>query len=118
MISFGSEARVFVATAPVDFRKGVHGLAALVAEGLKGNPYSGDVYVFRSKRADRLKFLIFDGTGMVLLTKWIEEGRFTWPPIRSGTMQLTPTQFAMLFEGLGEWHRIAERSVRRPTMIA
>ena len=54
MISFGSEVRVFVATAPVDFRRGVHGLVALVAEGLQGSPYSGDVFVFRSKRADKL----------------------------------------------------------------
>jgi transposase len=51
VISFGSEVRVFVATAPVDFRRGVHGLVALVAEG---RPYSGDVFVFRSKRANKL----------------------------------------------------------------
>ena len=55
----------------------------MVAE-LNGNPYSGDVFVFRSKRADRLKFLVFDGTGMILATKWLEEGRFTWPPVRAG----------------------------------
>lgn len=118
MISFGSEARVFVATDPIDFRKGVHGLVALVAAGLKGNPYSGDVFVFRSKRADRLKFLIFDGTGMILATKWLEEGRFTWPPIEAGSMRLTATQFAMLFEGLSEWRRIEQRPVRRPTIFA
>jgi IS66 Orf2 like protein len=57
VISFGSQTRVFVATAPVDFRRGVHGLVAMVAEELKGNPYSGDVFVFRSKRADRLKVI-------------------------------------------------------------
>ena len=87
MISFGSQTRVFVATEPVDFRRGVHGLVAMVAEELKGDPYSGDVFVFRSKRADRLKFLVFDGTGMILATKWLEESRFTWPPIRAGTMR-------------------------------
>ena len=76
MISFGAETRVFVSMAPVDFRKGVHGLVALVAEGLKGNPYCGDVFVFRSKRRDRLKILVFDGTGMILATKWLEEGGF------------------------------------------
>jgi transposase len=118
VISFGSDARVFVATTPIDFRKGVHGLVALVAEGRQGSPYSGDVFVFRSKRADKLKFLVFDGTGMILATKWLEENRFAWPPIRAGTMRLTPTQFAMLFEGLSEWHRIAQRLVKRPTMIA
>ena len=74
--------RVFVSTAPVDFRKGVHGLVAPVAEGLKGNPYCGDVFVFRSKRQDRLKILVFDGTGMILATKWLEEGGLAWPPIK------------------------------------
>jgi transposase len=118
VISFTGSARVFVATEPVDFRKGVHGLAALVADGLQGDPFSGDVFVFRSKRADRLKFLIFDGTGMILATKWLEEGGFTWPPVRAGTMRLTPTQFAMLFEGSGEWRRVEQRAVKRPTIVA
>ena len=67
MISFASETRVFVSTQPIDFRRGVHGLVALVAEGL-GNPYCGDIFVFRSKRRDRLKILMFDGTGMILAT--------------------------------------------------
>lgn len=58
MISFGAEVRVFVATQPVDFRKGVHGLVALVADGLGGQPYSGDVFVFRSKRSHRLSLCI------------------------------------------------------------
>jgi transposase len=74
VISFGPEVRVFVATQPIDFRKGVHGLVALVAEGLAGEPYSGDVFVFRSKRSDRLKLLVFDGSGLILATKWLEEG--------------------------------------------
>lgn len=114
MISFGADVRVFVATEPVDFRKGVHGLVALVAEGLQSNPYSGDVFVFRSKRMDRLKILAFDGTGMILASKWIEEGGFAWPPIRAGTMRLTTTQLAMLLDGLSEWFRIAPRVVKRP----
>ncbi|MHC2634588.1 transposase [Bradyrhizobium liaoningense] len=92
MISFGPMVRVFVATQPIDFRKGVHGLVALVAEGLGGKPYSGDVYVFRSKRSDRLKLLVFDGSGMVLATKWLENGGFAWPPVREGTMPVTGAQ--------------------------
>ncbi|WP_366512119.1 hypothetical protein [Mesorhizobium sp.] len=48
----------------------------------------------------------------------MEEGRFTWPPIQAGTMRLTATQFAMLFEGLSEWHRVEPRAVKRPTNVA
>jgi len=62
--------------------------------------------------------LIFDGSGMILTTKWLEEGRFTWPPIQAGAMRLTPTQFAMLFDGLSEWRRIEQRPVKRPTIVA
>ncbi len=118
MISIGPETRVFVSTAPVDFRRGVHGLVALVANGLNGNPYCGDVFVFRSKRADRLKILAFDGTGMILATKWLEEGRFAWPPIKDGTMRVTAAQLAMLVEGLGEWIRIVPKAVKRPLITA
>lgn len=118
MISFGSDTRVFVSTQPVDFRKGVHGLVALVAEGLRGNPYCGDIFVFRSKRNDRLKILVFDGTGMILATKWLEEGGFAWPPIEDGCMCVTATQLAMLVEGLSEWSRVVPKLVKRPMKTA
>ena len=118
MISFDSRRRVFVSTRPVDFRTGVHGLTALVATALGGAPYSGDVFVFRAKRKDRLKLLFFDGSGMVLATKWLEENGFAWPPIEDGAMSLTPTQFAMLFDGLSEWMRVAPSQVKRPRKTA
>ena len=119
MISFGPHVRIFVATQPIDFRTGVHGLVALVAQGLQADPYiCGDVFVFRSKRADRLKLLAFDGTGMVLATKWLEEGKFVWPPVQSGTLRLTATQLAMLFDGLGEWLRIAPQPTKRSPKFA
>jgi transposase len=118
VISFGPEVRVFVATQPIDFRKGVHGLVALVAEGLGGQPYSGDVFVFRSKRSDRLKLLVFDGSGLVLATKWLEEGGFSWPPVHAGTMCVTGAQLAMLIEGLSEWSRVVTRVTKRPTKVA
>jgi transposase len=54
--------RVMVATKPVDFRKGVEGLAMLVRESMTSDPFSGNVYVFRAKRADRIKLIFWDGT--------------------------------------------------------
>ncbi len=117
MIAFGSEARVFVCTTPVDFRKGVHGLVAMVADGLKGHPYSGDIFVFRSKRRDRLKFLVYDGSGMILATKWLEEGAFTFPPVQDGAVVLTATQLSVLVAGL-DWTRVAQQAVRRPAKVA
>jgi transposase len=117
VISFGRDVRVFVATQPIDFRKGVHGLVALVAEGLAGEPYGGDVFVFRSKRSDRLKLLVFDGSGLVLATKWLEDGGFAWPPVRAGTMRVTGAQLAMLIEGLSEWSHVVPKVTKRPTKV-
>ena len=65
--------RVMVATKPVDFRKGSDGLAALVREIMRADPFDGAIYVFRAKRADRLKLLFWDGTGVCLLAKRLEE---------------------------------------------
>ncbi len=56
--------RVMVATKPVDFRKGAEGLAALVRETLQSDPFCDAIYVFRAKRADRVKLIFWDGTGV------------------------------------------------------
>jgi len=98
---------------PVDFRKGVDGLAALVQETLAESPFSGTVYVFRSKRADRVKFLYWDGSGVVLVAKRLEKARFKWPTISDGVMRLSPAQLAALFEGL-DWTRVHVPNVPRP----
>ena len=63
MISAPPHARILVASKPVDFRKGLPGLSALVETVLQENPFAGDVFIFRSKRADRVKILVWDGTG-------------------------------------------------------
>src|SRR5438445_11382146 len=98
MIALRPELKVVVAAQPVDFRKSLHTLSALVSEALRANPYCGDVFVFRSKRADRVKLLAWDGSGMVLVTKWLHQGRFTWPPVREGAVQPSETQLGMLLD--------------------
>jgi transposase len=66
MIAVPAGMRVLVATRPIDFRKGADGLAALVSETLRDDPFSGTVFVFRSRRADRIKIVVWDGSGLVL----------------------------------------------------
>lgn len=97
--------RILVATAPVDFRKGHDGLAALVSNVLGEQPFSGTVFVFRSKRLDRLKMLYWDGSGLVMTYKRLEDHRFAWPTVKNGLMRLNPAQFEALFSGL-DWRRI------------
>lgn len=97
--------RVMVATKPVDFRKGAEGLAALVRERMKADPFSGAVYVFRAKRTDRVKLIYWDGTGVCLFSKRLEDGEFRWPKIDDGAIRLTAAQFSALIEGL-DWRRV------------
>jgi hypothetical protein len=67
----------------VDFRKGAEGLAALVRDVMGADPFDGAVYVFGAKRADRVKLVYWDGTGVCLFAKRLEDGRFQWPQIAS-----------------------------------
>ena len=105
--------RVLVAIRPVDFRKGMDGLAALAKETLGQNPFSGTILVFRAKRADRVKLLLWDGTGLMLVSKRLEQGSFKWPPIVDGVMRLSPAQLVALIEGL-DWTRVHVPRVLRP----
>ena len=116
MIGPSGTERVMLATRPVDFRKGMDGLAALVREAMGADPFSGTVYVFRSKRADRVKVLFWDGSGVVLAAKRLEAGEFSWPRIEDGVVRLSAAQLATLLEGL-DWKRVhAVRPVSAPAL--
>lgn len=108
--------RVLVATKPVDFRKGMDGLAGLVKEQLKADPFCGVIYVFRSKRADRVKLLFWDGSGVCLFAKRLEDGKFRWPRIEDGVMRLSAAQLSGLIEGL-DWTRMHARRVAAPQAV-
>jgi transposase len=108
--------RVLIAAKPVDFRKGANGLAALAKEVLAQDPFSGAIIVFRSKRADRVKLLVWDGSGLVLVWKRLEQGGFKWPPIMDGVMPLSPAQLTALIEGL-DWTRVHVREIVRPIAV-
>jgi transposase len=71
MISVPAGARVLLATRPVDFRKGAHGLAALAQEVLAADPFSGAVIVYRAKRSDRVKILVWDSSGLILIWNYL-----------------------------------------------
>jgi transposase len=114
MITAGADLQVLVATRPVDFRKQADGLAAIVQAALGADPFCGAVFVFRSKRLDRVKLLWWDGTGICLMTKRLESGQFRWPPIEDGMMKLSAVQLAALLEG-GQWARVERREVIRPS---
>jgi transposase len=116
MIGIPSGVRVLVATKPIDFRKGADSLAALAKETLNQDPFGGTVLVFRAKRADRIKIVTWDGTGLVMLWKALDDGAFKWPPVSDGVMKLSAAQLSALLEGL-DWTRVHPPRTRRPTAV-
>lgn len=102
MIGPPSSVRVWLAAGHTDMRKGFDGLAMLVQERLKRDPFGGQVFVFRGRRGDLLKVLWWDGQGLCLLAKRLERGRFVWPSPADGVVALSPAQLSMLLEGI-DW---------------
>jgi transposase len=84
-----------------------------VQEALAADPFCGTIYVFRAKRADRVKLLWWDGTGICLLAKRLEGGQFRWPKVEDGMISLSAAQLATLLEGL-DWARTERLAVAAP----
>lgn len=103
MLSFTGGLKVFVALEPVDLRKSFSGLEGLVSERLGEDLRQGALFVFTNRRHTRLKILYFDGSGLWLLIKRLEQGTFSWPArIDPGVvkLRLAPEAFAMLTDGI------------------
>jgi transposase len=80
MIQLTAQMRILVAVEPVDFRRGIDGLCRLCREALATDPFSGVVFVFRSRSGTGVKILAYDGQGYWLCQKRLSQGRFShWP---------------------------------------
>lgn len=101
MLTFASTQRVYLAVEPVDMRKQFNGLWALAVEKLREDPFAGSLFVFTNRNRDRLKILFWDGSGVWVLAKRLEKGRFTWP-LTSGQVKinLEPAALTMLLAGI------------------
>ena len=103
MLSFTGGLKVFVALEPVDLRKSFSGLEGLVSTRLGEDLRQGALFVFTNRRHSRLKILYWDGTGLWLLTKRLEQGTFSWPRVidpQSVKLKLAPEALAMLTDGI------------------
>ena len=94
-------------------RKGIDGSAAIVQTSLDERPFSGDVFVFRGKRGDRIKLIWHDGQGMCLFAKRLERGRFIWPATQGEAVTITAAQLGYLLEGI-DWR--APLRTQRPEL--
>jgi transposase len=86
MIGLPAGTRVLLAAGQTDMRKGFEGLATLAQSALTHDPFSGHVFVFRGRRGDIIKLLWWDGQGLYLFAKRLEEGRFVWLQADSGAV--------------------------------
>ena len=100
MIFPANRVRIMVATKPIDFREDHDGLAALVKNELRKDPFTGTVFEFRLRRAERLKLIYWDGSGLVMAYKRLEDHTFIWPSVRDGLMTLGHAQFEALLRYL------------------
>lgn len=102
MIGLPSKTKIWLIAGHTDMRKGFDGLSAVVQYQLTQDPFSGHLFVFRGRRGDRVKVLWWDGQGLCLFYKRIEQGKFIWPQAKNGTVHLSSAQLSMLLEGI-DW---------------
>lgn len=100
MLTLPPTVRVFLASAPVDGRRGIDGLAGLVREHFGDDPLSGHLFVFRNRRGDRAKILYWDRSGFWLLQKRLERGVFRFPSGDGARVEVEAAELALVLEGI------------------
>ena len=98
--------KVHLAPVYTDLRRGLDGLAVMVEQVLEQDPFSGHLFVFRGRRSDMIKILFWDGSGLCLFTKRLEDGCFPWPITAENdvTVPISSAQLSMMLEGV-DWRR-------------
>jgi transposase len=100
MLTLGTSGCIWVCVEPVDGRKSFDGLAAVVTSELGRDPLSGDLFVFKNRRGDRLKILAWQGDGFALYLRRLEKGSFAFPSSATAEIQVTATELAMILGGV------------------
>jgi transposase len=116
MLSFPPAVRIWLGRQPTDLRRSFDALAEQVRQELRQDPLSGHVFVFRNKRADRVKLLYWDEDGFVIVYKRLEQGTFRWPALADGQAAVTlrAAELAMLLDGIDWQNARRARRYHRP----
>jgi transposase len=109
MLTLGTSGRIWVCVEAVDGRKSFDGLAAVVITHLGRDPLSGDLFVFKNRRGDRLKILAWQGDGFALYLRRLERGTFVFPKANGAEVSVTATELAMILGGI-EWQGTQRRT--------
>jgi len=108
---------VYIACGYTDLRKGIDGLAGIVQQQFRLDPFTNILFLFCGRRKDRIKGLYWEGDGFVLLYKRLENGTYQWPRSESEAKQITPQQYRWLMEGLSIEQPKAHRPVKGLSML-
>lgn len=100
MLTLGLTGRIWLCLQPIDGRKSFDGLSSAVATHLARDPLSGDLFVFKNKRGDRLKILAWQGDGFALYLRRLERGTFAFPKSASTEASISATELAMILGGV------------------
>ena len=100
MFRFDASLAVRLHRDPVDFRKGINGLTAIIEQSLALDPFAAAVYGFTNRRRDRIKLLFWDKNGFWMLLKRLEADRFTWPRCQQAVVEITIEQLQWLLDGI------------------
>jgi transposase len=114
MLSLPPSVRIWLATRPTDLRKSFDSLAEVVRQQLQGDPLSGQLFVFRNGRADRVKLLYWDDDGYVIVYKRLEAGTFRFPGGAAGRLEIRAADLQMLLDGVDLASVKRSRRYRRP----
>jgi transposase len=100
VLTLGLTGQIWICTTPQDGRKSFDGLQGVVTSHLGKDPLSGDLFVFRNKRGDRLKILAWQGDGFALYLRRLEKGTFAFPKADTAEVSVTATELAMILGGV------------------
>lgn len=99
-------ARIWLAVVPVDMRRGLDGLSAIVQQSLGHAPCSGSAFIFRNRAGNRLRVLLWDGNGAWLCQRRLHQGRFVWPNVNDAVFAISQAQWLWLVAGV-DWQRLS-----------
>jgi transposase len=100
MLTLGLTGRIWLCVDPIDGRKSYDGLAGAVTTHLAGDPLSGDLFVFKNRRGDRLKILAWQGDGFALYMRRLERGTFQFPKATAAGVEVSATDLALILGGI------------------
>lgn len=114
---FSDASHIYIACGYTDMRRGIDGLASIVQQAFKLDPFEDSIFLFCGRKQTRIKALYWDKNGFVMLYKRLEEGKFQWPRNNNEVLDLTIQQLRWLMEGLSIDQPKAHKAVKKLDLI-